>query len=157
MVGTSGKTADRYSLLTFIEFFSLRLFVTLYFIQVDNNGAGSFSFSKKELVGLYGLSSGDPSKDYEDYLYRYGYSMVVNATFTEELTDKKGDGQAVLRFYKTGVKLNFPDYNPSSFKPGLEYIALVGGGTFTSGYSPKEKRVPRIAFWRQNPFFTNRE
>ena len=107
-------------------------------IQVDKNGAGSFSFSKKELVGLYGLSSGDPSKDYEDYLYRYGYSMVVNATFTEELTDKKGDGQAILRFYKTGVKINFPDYNPSSFKPGLEYIALVGDGTFTSGYSPKE-------------------
>ena len=76
---------------------------------------------------MYQLTYGDWTKRNPGLLYSGGYHVVINATFVEGVAGRKGSGEAELKFYKTDVKLAFPDYNPQTFKPGLQYIAQVGG------------------------------
>ena len=51
--------------------------------------------------------------------------MQVNATFHEDLTGKVANGQGSVSFYEIDVMLKFPDFNPTYFKPGLPFNALV--------------------------------
>lgn len=51
--------------------------------------------------------------------------MEVNATFHEDLTGKKASGQGSISFYKMDVKLKWAKFNPTTFKPGLPFKALV--------------------------------
>ena len=53
--------------------------------------------------------------------------LVVSANVTEDLTNNVMTGNATVTMYDNGVKLEFPDTNPKTFKPGLEYTALVSG------------------------------
>ena len=95
--------------------------VGMFFQVVD--GSGSFSFRKTFILQLFKDSFqyvSDPS-----ILYKYGYKLVVNATFHEDLTGKVASSQGSISFYEMDVKLKFAEFNPQNFKPGLPFKALV--------------------------------
>lgn len=50
---------------------------------------------------------------------------MVNASFHEDVTDKVASGQGSISFHKIDVKLQFAEFNPTNFKPGLPYKAMV--------------------------------
>lgn len=94
----------------------------VYFCQVVD-GSGSFSFGKTFILQLFK----DSFKYVSDAssLYEYGYTLMVNATFHEDLTGKVASSQGSVSFYKMDVKLKFAEFNPQNFKPGLPFKALV--------------------------------
>ncbi|GFO10659.1 Cd109 antigen-like [Plakobranchus ocellatus] len=51
--------------------------------------------------------------------------LIVSAKVTESLTGNVMSGKATVTMYDRGVKLEFPESNPKTFKPGLEYTALL--------------------------------
>ena len=57
--------------------------------------------------------------------YLNNHLLVVSANVTEGLTGNVMSGNATVTIYDHGVKLEFPETNPKTFKPGLDYTALV--------------------------------
>ncbi|KAK0052968.1 thioester-containing protein 4, partial [Biomphalaria pfeifferi] len=51
--------------------------------------------------------------------------LVVIANVTETLTCKQMSGNGTVTLYDKGVKLDFLESNPKTFKPGLQYIAYL--------------------------------
>lgn len=95
---------------------------TLSHYQVVD-GRGSFSFDKKVILQLF-KSSFQYVRD-ATILYKYGYSLEVNATFHEDLTGKVASGQGSVSFHEMDVKLQYAEFNPKNFKPGLPFKVLV--------------------------------
>lgn len=93
-----------------------------YVFQVVD-GLGKFSFRMKDINQLFKKSFGDYMDD--SFLYKYGYRMEVNATFYEDLTGKKAAGLGSISFHEIDVKLQWAEFNPENFRPGLPYTALV--------------------------------
>lgn len=87
------------------------------------DGHGKFSFRMKDINQLFKKSFGDYMD--ESFLYKYGYRMEVNATFYEDLTGKKAAGLGSISFHEIDVKLQWAEFNPENFRPGLPYTALV--------------------------------
>uniref|UniRef100_A0A2C9M6V6 Uncharacterized protein n=1 Tax=Biomphalaria glabrata TaxID=6526 RepID=A0A2C9M6V6_BIOGL len=51
--------------------------------------------------------------------------LIVIANVTESLTGNQMSGNGTVTLYDKGVKLEFPESNPKTFKPGLQYIAYL--------------------------------
>ncbi|GFR94590.1 thioester-containing protein [Elysia marginata] len=83
-----------------------------------------FSFPNVELDGetkvTFPLSAVKAIRSYLN-----NYKLIVSANVTEDLTGNVMSGNATVTMYDSGVKLNFPKTNPTTFKPGLEYTALL--------------------------------
>ncbi|XP_078364931.1 CD109 antigen-like isoform X2 [Oculina patagonica] len=89
-----------------------------------NDGRGTFSFDKKVILQLF-QDSFQYEKD-ATVLYSYAHiKLEVNATFHEDLTGKVASGQGSVSFYQMDVKLQFAEFNPKNFKPGLPFKVLL--------------------------------
>ncbi|XP_055894423.1 CD109 antigen isoform X4 [Biomphalaria glabrata] len=51
--------------------------------------------------------------------------LIVIANVTESLTGNQMSGNGTVTLYDKGVKLDFPESNPKTFKPALQYIAYL--------------------------------
>lgn len=54
-----------------------------------------------------------------------GHTLNFTANVTEALTGITRSGASTVQFYSQGVKLEFLTSNPSTFKPGLDFIAYL--------------------------------
>ncbi|XP_048577208.1 CD109 antigen isoform X2 [Nematostella vectensis] len=86
-------------------------------------GSSSFYFTKREIEDLFKQQYPWSQPQYL-YSSRW-YSLVVNATFEEKLTGRKASGESTISFFSSDVKLEFPSFNPNSFKPGLLFDAVL--------------------------------
>lgn len=83
--------------------------------------------------------------DVDNYLFKYSYcSMTVNSTVTEELTGKEYSEHSIVKFYYSKVKLDFPSFNPKSYKPGLDFITLVCLVNMDYGFSRVACKLKRL-------------
>ena len=78
----------------------------------------------KDILQLYKQSF--PYIRDANLLFQYGSRMDVNVTFHEDITGKIATAQGSVSFHQVDVKLKFAEFNPSYYKPGLPYQALVG-------------------------------
>ncbi|CAL1547264.1 unnamed protein product [Lymnaea stagnalis] len=51
--------------------------------------------------------------------------LIITANVTDSITGNQMSGNGSVRIYTEGVQLEYPEYNPKSFKPGLQYIAYL--------------------------------
>nr|BAJ05272.1 CD109-like molecule [Diadumene lineata] len=93
------------------------------------DGHASVQVSMEDIKGCFFKTFNSFVKTYSNvdkYMFQYSwYRMVVNTTVTEELTGKTYSGQAELKFYYSIVKLDFPSFNPTSYKPGLDFVTML--------------------------------
>ncbi|XP_059169319.1 CD109 antigen-like isoform X2 [Physella acuta] len=54
-----------------------------------------------------------------------GHILIVSANVTESLTGNQMSSNGTVTMYDKGVKLEYPENNPKTFKPGLQYIAYL--------------------------------
>lgn len=85
----------------------------MFFLQID--GSHSFVISKDKISSLYG----------SPYSSNYGYQVVLNASVTEKLTRKTYFGETTVKLYRSAIALKYSDSNPSYFKAGFPFQALV--------------------------------
>ena len=83
------------------------------------DGSHSFVISKERITKLYPYSYGDP------YSNSYGTQIVLNASVTEKLTQKTYFGEATVKIYKSAVALKYAESNPTAYKAGFPFQALV--------------------------------
>ncbi|KAK6976831.1 CD109 antigen [Biomphalaria glabrata] len=57
--------------------------------------------------------------------YLNQHVLIVIANVTESLTGNQMSGNGTVTLYDKGVKLEFPESNPKTFKPGLQYIVYL--------------------------------
>ncbi|GFO10653.1 Cd109 antigen-like [Plakobranchus ocellatus] len=81
------------------------------FIQVPVDGEAKVTVPLANLKSLDGYLDRD--------------ILIVSANVTESLTGNVMSGNSTVTMYDRGVKLEFPESNPKTFRPGLEYTALL--------------------------------
>ncbi|XP_059162968.1 CD109 antigen-like [Physella acuta] len=52
-------------------------------------------------------------------------TLIVSANVIESLTGNQMSSNGTVTMYDKGVKLEYPENNPKTFKPGLQYIAYL--------------------------------
>ncbi|XP_059143998.1 CD109 antigen-like [Physella acuta] len=52
-------------------------------------------------------------------------ALIIIANVTESLTGNQVSSNGTVTMYDKGVKLEYPENNPKTFKPGLQYIAYL--------------------------------
>ncbi|XP_059169325.1 CD109 antigen-like [Physella acuta] len=78
-------------------------------------------------------------------------TLIVIANVTESLTGNQMSSNGTVTMYDKGVKLEYPENNPKTFKPGLQYIAYLKisqpDGLPVSSTSDKVKVSIRVNYW----------
>ncbi|CAL1545212.1 unnamed protein product [Lymnaea stagnalis] len=54
-----------------------------------------------------------------------GHTLVVTANVTESLTGNQMSGNGTVTMYDKAVKLEYPESNAKTFKPGLQYVGYL--------------------------------
>ena len=79
------------------------------YFQID--GTATFTVPMKQL------------KDVQPYMDRSYF--VFDANVTESLTRSKMSAEEELQFFERPIKIEFPRALPDTFKPGMDYKAVV--------------------------------
>ncbi|KAK3751287.1 hypothetical protein QZH41_012192, partial [Actinostola sp. cb2023] len=87
------------------------------------NETASINFDVKEIKELFHSTY---TWARENYLYEWRYQLKINATVTNKLTGKTASKKQSVSFYLSDVKLEFPSFNPTNFKPGLPFVIIAG-------------------------------
>ncbi|XP_033743834.1 CD109 antigen-like [Pecten maximus] len=82
-------------------------------LTMDINGEAKFT------VPISGLT------DQHYYTYLNSHKVIVEANVTESLTQITLDGSSEMPFYTHAEKIEILPSNPTTFKPGLQYIAYA--------------------------------